>query len=167
MDNNKEMMEYNRWSDEEVWLVRDWDQEMWGLWEKDKEAAVKKMNEQECWDSILEAYEEQVEEWKIGKDMVYSIFSIQIERKGGAEKPCPFVCDEKMVETSKEYKERRSNGSSRERYNRERSSKVSKDKVQLRYAKHKVNMVKPVSQLTQVRVEDKGSSRSILHSVYK
>ena len=76
MDNNKEMMEYNRWSDEEVWLVRDWDQEMWGLWEKDKEAAVKKMNEQEGWDSILEAYEEQVEEWKIGKDMVYSIFSI-------------------------------------------------------------------------------------------
>ena len=63
MDNNKEMMEYNRWSDEEVWLVRDWDQEMWGLWEKDKEAAVKKMNEQECWDSKLEEYEEQVEEW--------------------------------------------------------------------------------------------------------
>jgi|TARA_R110000782_G_scaffold2341_7_gene9286 hypothetical protein len=63
MDNNKEMMEYNRWSDEEVWLVRDWDQEMWDLWKKDKEAAVKKMNEQEGWDSILEAYEEQVEEW--------------------------------------------------------------------------------------------------------
>ena len=63
MENNKEMMEYNRWSDEEVWLVRDWDQEMWDLWEKDKEAAVKKMNEQESWDMPIEAYEEQVEEW--------------------------------------------------------------------------------------------------------
>lgn len=47
----------------------------------------------------------------------------------GLKSPALCGCDEKMVETGKEYKERRSNGSSRERYNRERSSKVSKDKV--------------------------------------
>tara|TARA_R100001463_G_scaffold51497_1_gene102186 strand:+ start:688 stop:888 length:201 start_codon:yes stop_codon:yes gene_type:complete len=57
-------MDYNRWSDEEVWLVRDWDEEMWALWNKDKEAAVEKMNEQESWDSNLEDYEEQVEEYR-------------------------------------------------------------------------------------------------------
>tara|TARA_R110002124_G_scaffold280015_2_gene453000 strand:- start:45 stop:233 length:189 start_codon:yes stop_codon:yes gene_type:complete len=56
-------MEYNKWLDDEVWLVRDWDEKMWGLWNKDKNKAVEKMNQQECWDSKLEDYERQVEEW--------------------------------------------------------------------------------------------------------
>ena len=29
-------MDKNKWLDDEVWLVRDWDEKMWGLWNKDK-----------------------------------------------------------------------------------------------------------------------------------